>query len=182
MLAHFEQESLEEIPVGVVLDQGDELATARVIQQIADIGPCAVVDRYFSMESLLPILYSTKVEAVLMGSDAGAKLSGVETALRGLSVERPFEVRKSDVFHDRFVIPPSGPVWALGTSLTGLGRRLSIMVRIDDERMTGAIRAEFREAWRVADVVADKRPELAEAAEVTRGPSTTDGADSGEAT
>jgi hypothetical protein len=159
MLGHLEQASLEEeIPVGVVLDQGDELATARVIQQIADIGPCAVVDRYFSMDSLLPILYSTEVEAVLMGADSGGKLAGVETALRGLAVERPFEVRKSDVFHDRFVIPPHGPVWALGTSFSGLARRLSIMVRIDDERMSGAIRREFREAWEEAALVAAKEP------------------------
>jgi hypothetical protein len=160
LLGHLEQESLEdEIPVGVVLDQGDELAAARVIQQLAEIGQCAVVDRFFSMDSLLPILYSTQVESVLMGSDAGSKLAGVETALRGLSVDRPFEVRKSDVFHDRFVIPPDGPVWALGTSFTGLARRLSIMVRIDDDRMSSAIRREFEDAWREAQVVAAKVPE-----------------------
>lgn len=160
LLAHLEQASLEEeIPVGVVLDQGDELAEARVVQQIAEIGPCAVVDRFFSMDSLLPVLYSTQVEAVLMGSDAGGKLAGVETALRRLTVERPFEVRKSDVFHDRFVIPPHGPVWALGTSLTGLSRRLSIMVRIDDETMSSAIRRTFGEVWEAAEVVANKEPE-----------------------
>lgn len=160
MLAHLEQASLEEeIPVGVVLHQGDELATARVVQQIAEIGPCAVVDRYFSMDSLLPIVVSTEVEAVLMGSDAGPKLAGVETALGGLAVDRRFEVRKSDLFHDRFVIPPDGPVWALGTSFTGLARRLSIMVRIDDETMSGAIRREFQEAWDAAEVVAVNEPE-----------------------
>lgn len=159
LLAHLEQASLEEeIPVGVLLDQGDELAEARVVQQIAEIGPCAVVDRFFSMDSLLPILYSTQVEAVLMGSDAGGKLAGVETALRGLAVERPFEVRKSDVFHDRFVIPQDGPVWALGTSFTGLSRRLSIMVRIDDEAMSNAIRRTFGEVWEAAEVVAKKEP------------------------
>lgn len=163
LLAHLEQASLEEeIPVGVVLDQGDELAEARVVQQIAEIGPCAVVDRFFSMDSLLPILYSTQVEAVLMGSDAGGKLAGVETALRGLIVERPFEVRKSDVFHDRFVIPQHGAVWALGTSFTGLARRLSIMVRIDDETMSDAIRRTFGEVWEAAEVVAKKEPEAVE--------------------
>jgi hypothetical protein len=163
VLGHLEQASLEEeIPVGVVLDQGDDLAEARVVQQIAEIGPCAVVDRFFSMDGLLPILYSTQVEAVLMGDDAGGKLAGVETALRRLSVDRPFEVRKSDVFHDRFVVPPDGPVWALGTSFTGLSRRLSIMVRIDDEKMSNAIRRTFADVWEAAEVVAKKEPAPAE--------------------
>lgn len=141
VLRHLEQASLEEeIPVSVLLDQGDELAEARVMAQIAELGPCAVVDRFFSYTSLLPIVYHTQVEQVLTGTGDQGKLTGLKVALRDLSIDRPFAIRKSDVFHDRFLIPHTGPVWLLGTSLTGLGRRLSVMVRMDDETMSNAIR------------------------------------------
>lgn len=57
ILAHLEQSTLEEeIPVGVLLNQGDELATAKVIAEIAEVGPCALIDPYFSMHSLLPLV------------------------------------------------------------------------------------------------------------------------------
>lgn len=154
VLRHLEQASLEEeIPVSVLLDQGDELAEARVMAQIAELGPCAVVDRFFSFTSLLPIVYSTQVEQVLTGTGDQGKLTGLKVALRDLSIDRPFAIRKSDVFHDRFLIPHTGPVWLLGTSLTGLGRRLSVMVRMDDETMSNAIRLAFRNAWEDADPV-----------------------------
>jgi hypothetical protein len=109
VLAHLEQESLEdEIPVGIVLNQGDELAEARVISHIAGLGPCAVVDRYFSMGSLLQVAYSTEVEAVLVGSADKAKVAGLETNLPKLRLDRDFQIRKSEVFHDRFVFLRSG--------------------------------------------------------------------------
>lgn len=168
MLRHLEQTSLEEeIPVSVLLDQGDELAEARVISQIAEVGPCAVVDRFFSIDSLLHIVHSTQVEMVLTGTTDRAKLAGLEVALPGLNIDRAFEIRKSDVFHDRFVIPTAGPVWLLGTSFTGLGRRLSMLIELRDETVSAAIRCEFREAWEGAEPVVpgelEAQPETSEA-------------------
>lgn len=154
VLAHLDQESLEdEIPVGIVLNQGDELAEGRVMSHIATLGPCAIVDRYFSLESLLQVVHSTDAEAVLVGSRDKSKLAGLETTLPKLRLDRKFEIRKTDVFHDRFVIPASGPVWLLGTSLSGLGRRLSIMVELTDERLSDAVRHEYRLAWDDAEPV-----------------------------
>ncbi len=161
VLAHLEQESLEdEIPIGIVLNQGDDLAEARVIAHIAGLGSCAVIDRYFSMESLLHVAYSTEVEMVLVGTDDKSKLAGLEASLPRLKFERSFEIRKSDVFHDRFVIPTNGPVWLLGTSLSGLGRRLSVMVELTDEAMSDAIRHEFTHAWEAAEPVVPAALEL----------------------
>lgn len=154
MLAHFEQETLEEeVPVGVVLDQGDQLASARVMQQIAEVGPCAVVDPYFSMDSLLHVLQLTEVHSVLTGTGDQGKLAGLAVALRSVSSDRPFEIRKSATFHDRLVIPDQGPLWLLGTSLTGFGKRLSLMVRLDDEEMGGALRRLFEQTWHSAELV-----------------------------
>ncbi|HKO37698.1 MAG TPA: hypothetical protein VJU14_04960 [Solirubrobacterales bacterium] len=154
MLAHLEQETLEEeVPVGVVLDQGDQLASARVMQQIAEVGPCSVVDPYFSMDSLLNVLQLTEVHSVLTGTGDQGKLAGLAVAMRSVSSERPFEVRKSSAFHDRLVIPDEGPLWLLGTSLTGFGKKLSLMVRLDDEQMGQALRHLFEQTWRSAEPV-----------------------------
>jgi hypothetical protein len=164
ILAHLEQESLEEeIPVGVVLDQGDQLASARVMQQIADVGPCAVVDPYFSMDSLLHVMQLTEVHRVLTGTGDQSKLAGLAVALKSVSSERPFEVRKSAAFHDRLVIPDQGPLWFLGTSLTGIGKRLSLMVRLDDEEMGNALRRVFKETWDMAEPVMPAELEEGEA-------------------
>lgn len=47
VLGSLEQASFEEeFPVAVVLDEGDPLATPRVIGQIAEVGPCALIDPY----------------------------------------------------------------------------------------------------------------------------------------
>lgn len=159
MYRHLERASGEEdVPIGVVLDQGDELATARVVQQLAGLGRCSLVDSYFSIESLQQIVESTEVDAVLMGTRDKSKLAGIETALATVPFPRSFEVRKSDVFHDRFVIPESGPIWLLGTSLTGLAKRLSVMVQLDDAIVAGSIRSQFSAAWDTAVVVGRAEP------------------------
>jgi len=154
ILSHLEQETLEEeVPVGVVLNQGDQLASARVMQQIAEVGPCAVVDPYFSMDSLLHVLQLTEVHSVLTGTGDQGKLAGLAVAMRSVSSNRPFEVRKSPAFHDRLVIPDDGALWLLGTSLTGFGKKLSLMVRLDDEQMGQALRDLFENTWHSAEPV-----------------------------
>lgn len=154
ILAHLEAESFEhEVPFDVVLDKGDELASGRVIEEISQLGPCAVVDPYFSIDSLLQVVQSTEVARILTGTVDEKKLAGLNSAVPRVEVERTFEVRKSDAFHDRFVIPDAGPIWMLGTSFTGLGKRLSVMVQVRDDAAARAIRAAFEEAWKNADLV-----------------------------
>ncbi len=154
MLAHFELETLEEeIPVAVVLNQGDQLASARVIQKIAELGPCAVVDPYFSIESLIEVLQLTEVHRVLTGTKDAGKLAGLAAALGSQPPARLFEVRKSATFHDRFVIPDDGPLLFLGTSFTGFGKQLSLMVQLGDEKVESILRAEFERSWQVAEPI-----------------------------
>jgi hypothetical protein len=166
VLRHLEQAAVEaEVPLGIVLDQGDELARARFFSEVSGLGRCALVDRFFSIEALLPVLQSTEIERVLTGTTDKGKLSGLAVALDSVTVTRPFQVRKSNVFHDRFVIPDEGPVWLLGTSVSGLGHRLAVMVKLADEALSGAIRAEFEQEWDRAEVVGPKPPEAPEVVE-----------------
>jgi len=152
VLAHLEQTTHEpEIPVAIVLNQGDELASAKVIGEIAAIGPCALVDPYFSIAGLLHLVNSTQVERVLTSRKDAQKVAELEIALSTVNVGRPFAIRTSEAFHDRLIVPASGSVRLLGTSLTGLGNKLSVMVKLDEDSTSRAIRGEFETAWASAE-------------------------------
>jgi hypothetical protein len=156
VLASLEDEQqAEELPTEIVLDRDDELSYARVIGAIAESGPCALVDRYFGLESLLDIILRTRVERLLVGTDpsSAGRVAAVAQAVTNLTIDRPFEVRASARFHDRFVIPTSGPVRFLGTSLGGVGKRLAISGVISDDT-ADAIRQTFESAWSDANPIA----------------------------
>lgn len=148
-------------PVSIKLDRGDDFALARVIGQIADVGESLLVDPYFSFENLVHLFEATQVRGVLTGTQDKKKLASLQVALAGLPLERDFEIRKSDVFHDRFVVPLAGPVWMLGTSLNGIGNRFSVMVQIDDPVLASSIRSEVEKAWEAAETVrkAERNPD-----------------------
>ncbi len=58
------------------------------------------------------------------------------------------------------MIPHAGPVWLLGTSLTGIGKRLALMVQVEDEAVSSDIRKRFEEEWSQAQPVReDEEPE-----------------------
>jgi hypothetical protein len=146
-------------PTMIKLDQGDDLALAKVIGQIAAVGECALVDPYFSLEGFVPIVQSTRVTRVLTGSRDEQKLAMLNVALATVPDDRQFEIRKSDLFHDRFVMPAAGSVWLLGTSLNGVGNRLSMMVEVTDEAITRALSTQFEEAWDAAEPILAATPE-----------------------
>jgi hypothetical protein len=141
----------EEIPTTLVLDQGDPVAKGRLVGEIARAGECALVDPYFSVEDLLTILQDTGVSRVLTGSSDQPKLAALRQALGDITLNRPFEIRLSDAFHDRFVIPTDGDVLQVGTSLTGVGRRLSVMVNMGDDAAARAVRTAFEDSWSNAE-------------------------------
>ena len=58
---------------------------------------------------------ATQVERVLTSSRDPRKLEVLRLALSGFEQGVSPDLRASDVFHDRFVIPHAGPVWLLGT-------------------------------------------------------------------
>lgn len=155
VLGHLEHAGIEDdTPVAVVLDPGDELVMARVMGEIAVLGEGALVDAYFSVDHLPMLVGSTKIDRVLTGTHDSDKLARLEVGLEVLNAPRRFEVRKSAEIHDRYVIPDDGPVWSIGTSLTGVGSRFSLMVRLDDQStFVHAIRNHFETMWADADVV-----------------------------
>jgi hypothetical protein len=166
VLAHLDEESFEaDIPVALVLDQDDPLATARVMGRIGELGACALVDPYFTFERLPDLMRATQVERVLTSARDPKKVEVLRLALAGFGSDASPDIRTRDVFHDRFVIPDTGPIWLLGTSLTGVGKRLALMVEVKDETVSGAIRTRFEEEWAQAEPLRDE--ERAEAPDET---------------
>ena len=63
----------EELPTEIILDPSDELSYPRIIGAIAEAGECALVDRYFSIDSLLDVLQRTRLQRLLVGPDHQGK-------------------------------------------------------------------------------------------------------------
>jgi hypothetical protein len=137
LLAAANQRELEQAAsatVALVLRQDDDFAIAMVMARIAEAGEAALVDPY----------------RILTGpSNEKSRLGAISSALAVLNPAtiRIPAVRVTDVFHDRYLIPTKGPVWMLGTSLNGIGRKTSMMVQVSDEPAGQAIRSGFDEAW-----------------------------------
>ena len=149
----------DETPTEILLAPDDELSYARVIGLIAQMGRAALVDPFFSIDSLLHIVQRTQVDRILI-KPGDARTAALGTAVATLRVERPLEVRASDTFHDRFVIPGEGPVRFIGTSLNGVGKRLAVTGQVSTEVASAGIRQAFEEAWANATVVASAAPEV----------------------
>lgn len=155
VLRHAEEaeKQIEETTTEIILSPNDELSYARVIGLLAAAGRAALVDPYFSIESLLHVIQQTEVDRILVKPDP-QRTAALATALDTVRIERPFEIRASDTFHDRLVIPESGPVRFIGTSLSGVGKRLAVTAQISADTASDALRAAFHDAWAHATLVA----------------------------
>lgn len=132
----------------VALDAKDPMALSKVIERIMGMGRAALVDRFFGPDVFLAVAQRTKIERILTGPSPKKRLAGVQQALDDVLIEREFDVRvdEEDQYHDRFVIPDTGSVWALGTSISGVGVRHSVMTEIKGP-VAEAIRKDFENAW-----------------------------------
>ena len=119
-----------------VLEPGDSDAFERFARIVAELGPATLCDPYFKASSISWVLRSTQINRVLL-TKSGARRERVPIAARlaGGDADGKLEVRVTDAddAHDRALVAASGDVWLLGTSLNGVGRHLSALVRPDPE-------------------------------------------------
>jgi hypothetical protein len=170
VLAALEEAGREdELPTELVLSPSDELSYARLIGSIAAVGKCALVDGYFTVNSLLDVVQRTDVQRILVRPDhqKTGRNAALAQGVAGLRIDRPFEIRIGDQIHDRFVIPASGPVRFIGTSLSGVGRRVALTGQIGDEATSNALRDVFEEAWSNSEVLAKATLESATEGDVS---------------
>jgi hypothetical protein len=104
------------------------------------------------------VLNSTKITRILL-SESGARSKGEEgiiaSRLAAPDVGTRIEVRVSPAqeFHDRAIVADKGDVLLLGTSLNGVGKHLSTLVRPDRECWP-VYRKRIDGLWNAARVIA----------------------------
>jgi hypothetical protein len=57
------------------------------------------------------------------------------------------------------VVPDTGSVWLLGTSIGGVGKRLSHLIEVKDDTVADDYRSRFEKVWDEAAVVEVVEPE-----------------------
>jgi hypothetical protein len=166
VLRALDQQEVEgDEPFDVVLNAEDPLAYPQVISRVAMHKDALLVDPYFKLEHLLHVVHNTTASRLLTGPKAD--LPGLSTALSSsLPADRKLEVRVSEEVHDRYIIPSSGPLDMIGTSLSGVGKgKPSAMIRVEPPA-ADAIRGVCEDLWDRAKplevVPADTRTEALE--------------------
>ena len=138
----------------VVLQPNDPIALGRVVEHFAKAGDALLVDPYFRLDQLTLIVGRTVLTRVLTSERVTeAELAGLQTAVEQLLLPRAFEVRvASRELHDRYLIPPSGPITLLGSSMNSIGRVVTAMTPLSD----GAedLRQTYENLWDGSRVLA----------------------------
>jgi hypothetical protein len=143
-------------PVVSVLSDSDPLAYPVVMGQIAGMSDALLVDPYLRLEQLIHVAALTDVTRVLLCTDNLKAEERTELTL-GLPLLKPprsFDVRTvpKSALHDRFVVPKTGAVLGIGTSLNSLGSgKLSVVTKLSDQ--AADVRAACEERWRSATPV-----------------------------
>jgi hypothetical protein len=134
VLLHLNDSELQsDTTLSIVLDPDDPFSYARVIGTIASHDDALLVDPYLRLDQLPHILYQTSITRILTSTAISKQdRAGLAVALSTHNLDRDFDIRAADrnAVHDRYVIPPSGPIQMLGTSLSGVGKRPSALVTL----------------------------------------------------
>jgi hypothetical protein len=152
-------ERSEEGSTAVVLDPSDPFVYAELTRLIASAGEALLVDPYFKSDMLSWLHDATRVTRLLM-SGKGQQVHEVELvalhlhAIQGAPNAGRVEIRATDSaeLHDRLLIPSDDIVSSLGTSITGVGRHLSAIVRMP-RIASDALRVEYERLWSDAEPV-----------------------------
>ena len=152
LAAAAKSESEIEPPTQISLSPSDELAYPRILGLIARAGPSSLVDGFFKPDNLRDIIQHTRVGRILVRPDE-VLAATLAAAVKQLNPARELEIRASEAFHDRFIIPDAGRISLIGTSLSGVGKRFSLSVEIDEDEAARAVRTAFEGAWSQAILV-----------------------------
>jgi hypothetical protein len=147
-----------QLPTEVTLGPDEPFDYGRVLARIAEQRDALLVDPFLQADQLMDVVHRTAVTRVLVGSDRqyDAERRGLAEALsRTIGLDRPFYVGVSSELHDRYVIPPSGPVGFLATSLSRGGERIAVMGTIEPP-VADSIRRTYEDVWsRATPLVAE---------------------------
>jgi hypothetical protein len=141
----------------VVLDPEDPFAYAQALHGVSSVKNALLIEPYFRLEQLMDVAEFDNITRVLLGTNLKARdYEVLATGLAALPEGRSLKVRKAKNLHDRYLIPSDeGRVLMLGSSLGGIGRKVSTMTTLG-EVASRALREAHEELWRSADVLPPK--------------------------
>lgn len=138
----------------VVLGKDDPLAYPTLVGQLAAVGPGLLVDPYLKLEDLHMIVVSTRLTRLLVSDKPpnGVVVSSMRAYLDSASLARRVEVRASTELHDHVLIADDGDLLTVGTSLTGVGRRTTVMTPIPSPARE-SLKDVYEQLWKDASLV-----------------------------
>lgn len=150
----------DELNDGIVVSLSPErnLNLSTLLNEFNKVGSGLFVDKYFKSDDLGWLSSQTKISKLLVG-DVNTK-SKLQADMAELGETLSIQVRfdKSDHLHDRCLISDEGYVALLGTSLSGIGNKLSTLVRLNPES-AAQYRQDVNSLWDKAEVLKPVAPQ-----------------------
>lgn len=151
----------------VMLQQGDPLAYATLIGELAAAGDAMLIDPYLDLKGCADVLEHTRIRRILIGHYQSAKKkSGIAVYLAGAERE-DVKIRVSDVIHDRLVIDEGGGVCTIGTSLNGVARAKTTTVLTPMPALAADALRDHAEGWWDAATPLSTQPEVEDGEEAS---------------
>ena len=138
----------------VVLDPDNPFAYAQAFSGLSSAHDALLVEPYLRFEQFMDVARFENIVRALVGSNLRANdYELLASGLASLPPDRPFEIRKTTASHDRYLIPAGdGPVLMLGSSLSGIGKKVSTITTLGDVT-SRALRATYETIWRDAEPI-----------------------------
>lgn len=135
-------------PIVVRIDPSDPVAYARVFAAIDGMDDVMVVDPYLREAELFDLAGVPSVTRVLTSRKGKLDKSHVASLV---TEKARFDVRFLDnELHDRWLIPKTGPLRMLGSSLNSIDTRPGVIVPLSEPAAVGAVRKDYDELWEKA--------------------------------
>lgn len=152
-LIHNREISLEHTPQAIVFQPGKPFTASMKIKDILRqaTGYIKIIDPYVSdatLEFLLDIPPNLSIKLLTAQTGGTNKERRFQRACKLFQEERPkYEIRKCDrkLIHDRFILTHTNG-WTIGSSLTSIGKKLSMIQEISS-KMKREIEREFNKIW-----------------------------------
>ena len=134
----------------MVVRPDDPLGYAKLIARIASYEDALLVDPYLEIEALAIVANGTSIGRVLTSKKDQARVAAIIAAAQTDALPNTIDIRFSSELHDRYVIPPTGPIEHLGTSLNGASKHVSVSTPLR-EPVASEIRRLMEGIWERAE-------------------------------